>query len=107
VNNLNSVLLEGIIKGPVSREEVGKIRRFSFVLSSLHLIRDGERAGTWETLVKVVLRGKAGEAALKQAKDGRGVRIVGWLAGTEQSGGLYIEAEHIEYKPEPKKEGTA
>jgi hypothetical protein len=42
------------------------------------------------------------QGATKNAYAGRGVRVVGRIASDEDNN-IYIEAEHIEYRPEPKK----
>jgi hypothetical protein len=44
------------------------------------------------------------KSAVKNAYDGRGVRVVGRLTSNED-GGIYIEAEYVEYHPEPKPAG--
>jgi TolB-like protein len=43
---------------------------------------------------------KLAEVVETKARDGRGVRVVGRLA--EDNSGIYVEAEHIELRPEPK-----
>jgi hypothetical protein len=100
MNHLNSILLEGTISGKPRVDGEGNTKRCSFVLSSLR--RDRLRVET-ETRVAVMLRDiNLVEAAIKNARDGRGVRVVGRLANTEAGGGVYIEADHVEYRPEPR-----
>jgi single-stranded DNA-binding protein len=103
MNNLNSILLEGVIDGTLTLYGRGKTKRCSFGLSSLRYVK--EKKDVQETRVGVMLRGKLAEAAAERARDGRGVRVVGRLANVEQGGGIYIEADHVEYRPEPKDRG--
>jgi hypothetical protein len=105
MNNLNSILLEGVIDGTPRLYGKGKGKGCSFALSSLRHVREGESIKKQETRVGVMLRGKLAEAAAEQAMDGRGARVVGRLANTERGGGIYIEAEHVEYRHEPKDRG--
>jgi hypothetical protein len=106
MSNLNSILIEGVIDGTLTLYGRGKTKRCSFALSSLRHVREGETTKKQETRVGVMIRGtKMVEAAIENAKDGRGVRVVGRLANTEQGGGIYIEAEHVEYRYEPKDRG--
>jgi single-stranded DNA-binding protein len=104
MNNLNSVLLEGIIDGTLTLRGRGKTKRCSFGLSSLRYVMEGKSIKKQETRVGVMIRGKSADVAVEQARNGRGVRVVGRLANVEQGGGIYIEAEHVEYRPEPKEE---
>jgi hypothetical protein len=39
------------------------------------------------------------ERAVKSAYDGRGARVVGRIA-SDEDGCIYLEAEHVEYRPE-------
>jgi hypothetical protein len=105
MNNLNSILLEGVIDGTLTLYGRGKAKRCSFGLSSLREVREGKNIKKQETRVGVMIRGASAEVAVEQARDGRGVRVVGRLANVEQGGGIYIEAEHVEYRPEPKDRG--
>jgi hypothetical protein len=53
------------------------------------------------TRVRIMIRNvKLAEVVKTKARDGCGVRVVGRLA--EDNSGIYIEAEHIEFRPEPK-----
>ncbi|MDR1095482.1 MAG: hypothetical protein LBL31_03760 [Spirochaetaceae bacterium] len=54
-----------------------------------------------ETSVRVVIFScELAEAAVKNARDERGVRVVGRLAGTVENNNFCIVAEHVEYRPE-------
>jgi hypothetical protein len=89
MNNLNSVLIEGTVSGGFCADKTQKVARCSFVLScvrnqaAIHVRVETSRP----VLVK---------AAAVSARDGCGVRVVGILA--EDGDGLYLEAEHIEYR---------
>jgi hypothetical protein len=103
VNDLNSVLIEGAVSGNINMIKTGKEVCCSFAVSSLQYFSDGKRIKERETRIGVMVRGiKLVEAAAIKARDGQGVRIVGRIASTEKGGGIYIEAEHIEYRPEPE-----
>jgi hypothetical protein len=101
MNNLNSILLEGTVSGgPCVVKERGM--RCSFVVSSLHCFKDGKHMKKQETRVWVMIRNpNLVDVALVKAGDGRGVRVVGRIA-MDEDGGIYIEADHVEYRPEPK-----
>jgi hypothetical protein len=105
--NLNSIVFEGVIDGTPILYGRGKTKRCSFTLSSLRCwYQDGKIVRKQETRVGVMIRDtKLVEAAAEKAKDGHDVRVVGRLANVEQGGGIYIEAEHVEYRPEPKDKG--
>jgi hypothetical protein len=101
MNNLNSIVFEGFIDGTLTLYGGGKTKRCSFGLSNLREVREGKNIKKQEIRVGVMIRDtKMVEAAVEKARDGRGVRVVGWLANVEQGGGIYIEAEHVEYRPE-------
>jgi hypothetical protein len=103
VDNLNSVLIEGIVSGGLTMVKTGKEVCCSFAVSSLRYFKDGKRIKEQETRIGVMVRDiKLVEAALIKARDGRGARVVGRLANTEKGGGVYIEADHVEYRPEPE-----
>jgi hypothetical protein len=104
MNNLNSIVIEGVVSGTLKLYGRGKYKRCSFTLSSLRCwYPDGKIVRKQETRVGVMIRDtKLVEVAVEQATDGHDVRVVGRLANVEQGGGIYIEAEHVEYRPEPK-----
>lgn len=104
VNNLNSVLIEGTVCPATWAwlKSEGNIKRCSFVVSSLRYFKDGKSIKEQETRIWVMLRNtKLVEIAAAEVRDGRGVRIVGRLATDKEDNIPYIEAEHIEYRPEP------
>jgi hypothetical protein len=100
MNHLNSILLEGVVSSELAIIGRGKAKRCSFALSSLH--RDSVKKMKAETHIGVMVRDTVMvETAIAKARNGRGVRVVGRLANVEQGGGIYIEADHVEYRPEP------
>jgi hypothetical protein len=106
MNNLNSILLEGIVSGKPCVAGKGETKRCSFVVTSSRYVPG--RVSAQETRVWVMIRNSDRvKAALEHAYAGRGLRVVGRIAGDED-GCIYIEAEHVEYRPEPngkKKKG--
>jgi KaiC/GvpD/RAD55 family RecA-like ATPase len=101
MNNLNSVLLEGIISGNCCFAGKGALKRCSFVVSSMRYTIQGKKLVGQETRVWVMIReSRLVDVATVQATDGRGVRIVGYLANDPEDNVVYIEAEHVEYRPE-------
>jgi hypothetical protein len=102
MNNLNSVLIEGTVSGSLNVVREQGVARCSFVLSSLRYLWEGKTIQKQETRVWITLRNtKLVDGAIAKICGGRGVRVVGRLALDEEDNGLYIEAEHIEYRPEP------
>jgi hypothetical protein len=92
MNNLNSILLEGVVSGDPARVGKGASKCCSFIVSSVH--------GTQEVRVRVLVRKEnLVKAACTNAYNGRGIRVVGRIADDEQHD-IYIEAEHVEYRPE-------
>jgi hypothetical protein len=101
LNDLNSILLEGTVSGKPCVDGEGEAKRCSFVVSSLRYVENGENTRKQETRVCVMVRNSAMvQAVLKHVYDGRNLRIVGWIA-VDEDGCVYIEAEHVEYRPEP------
>jgi hypothetical protein len=100
--NLNLILLEGTVSGKPGVVKEGGVERCSFVVSSLGYVRAGKGVASRETRVWVMVRDPGlVKSAIQHAYDGRGMRAVGRLT-SDEDGDLYIEAEHIEYRPESK-----
>jgi hypothetical protein len=101
MSNLNSLLIEGTVSGNAGVVKKRGKERCSFVISSLRCFRDGESIKEQETRIWVMIRdaGLVKTAAVK-ACNGRGLRVVGRLASGED-GSVYLEAEHVEYRPGP------
>ena len=103
MNCLNSLILEGVVKGEPRYEEVGTSKRMYFTVevARYYKTRDGNDA-TELSQFKVVAYGLMSTLPLK---DGAGVRIVGRLKSYEWSdgdgvshSGVQIVAEHIEMR---------
>lgn len=102
MNNLNSILLEGTVSGKPGVNGRGETKRCSFVVSSLRYLREEGKVKERETRVWIIIHNpNMVKAAIENAYDGRGMRVVGRIA--DDGEGIYIEAEHVEYRPEFKK----
>jgi hypothetical protein len=113
MNDLNSILLEGIVDDPKKIEGPGaRTGEVRFLLTSTHLasINDAQYTETGVYIVSV--EGKTAEACMEYLKAGRGVRIVGRVATIPQSYFTdvlseivythhypIIRADHVEFKP--------
>lgn len=87
-SDLNSVLIQGRIKGPVDYD--GNVSIFK--IESVRQTKDGQIV----TVVPVVADGKLGESSSEHLSDGREIRVVGRLENSLS--GLWLLAEHIEYR---------
>lgn len=102
MNNLNSLILEGVVKGEPHNEEVGASNRLYFTVevARYYKTRDGNDA-TELSQFKVVAYGHMCDTPLK---DGMGVRLVGrlkqntWVDGGVTHSEVQVVAEHIEVK---------
>lgn len=102
MNNLNSLIIEGVVKGEPHREEVGASKRMYFTVevARYYKTRDGNDA-TELSQFKVVAYGFLSTLSLK---DGVGVRIVGrlkqntWVDGGVTHSEVQVVAEHIEIR---------
>jgi single-stranded DNA-binding protein len=102
MNNLNSLILEGVVKGEPHKEEVGTSKRMYFTVevARYYKTRDGNDA-TELSQFKVVAYGFMSTLPLK---DGVGVRIVGrlkqnkWTDGGVTHSEVQVVAEHIEMR---------
>jgi single-strand DNA-binding protein len=103
MNNLNSLIIEGVVKGEPHKEEVGTSKRMYFTVevARYYKTRDGNDA-TELSQFKVVAYGHMSTLPLK---DGVGVRIVGRLKQNKWTGSdgvshseVQVVAEHIEIR---------
>lgn len=109
MNNFNSLILEGVVKGePHYVESVG-VLKCTIAVERSYKDRDGNEV-TEVSQFKVVCSGRLAEFANSHIKDGVGVRVVGRLKENKWSdgdgvkhSGVEIVAEHIEYKNLSKK----
>jgi single-strand DNA-binding protein len=107
VSHLNSVLLEGdLVKDAVWEIEAGTAR-YDFTLASSRVLKNTGQ-GILEKEVsffEVQAYGELVERCRVEARQGRGVRLVGRLAQEQRQTGdggqenrVYIIAEHIEFR---------
>ena len=91
MNMLNNAILEGNIKSYTKNDGF-----VDFVVASSRYSLDGNKR--IETVTEVICRafGTIQNSFERVAKVGRGVRVVGRLAGS--NGSIVLECEHIEWK---------
>ena len=102
MNNLNSLILQGVVKGEPHKVEVGASNRMYFTVevARYYKTRDGNEA-TELSQFKVAAYGCMSTLPLK---DGLGVRLVGrlrqntWVDGGVTHSEVQVVAEHIEVK---------
>ena len=101
MNNLNSLILEGVVVGEPHKVEASEVLSFSVGVERYYKNRSGEDV-TETSLFKVVAFGGMSRLSLKE---GMGVRIVGRLKEnkwTDSEGVAHSEvqvvAEHIEIR---------
>lgn len=102
MNDLNSVVFEGIVEGGSTIDRLNNdetVCFFSVKSAYTRMVRGKftERV----TTARVETRGRLAEHCFKVLAPGRGVRIAGRLSQDEEPTGrgtLYIEAEHVEFK---------
>ena len=95
MNDLNSILLEGAVEGDVQAVN----GRACFAIKSFRYYK-WEDGAIHKTVIAVNIKtkGKLGEICAENLKKDQRVRIVGRL-GTDLDGGIYIFAEHVEFRP--------
>lgn len=91
MNNLNSALIEGEVENDPESSTSGDEMICSF------RVRNVRNHETFNFLVTT--EGRLGSVCTKCLRKGRGVRVVGSLH--EEEGRVWIEAEHVEFKPVP------
>ena len=102
MNDMNSVIIEGVVKGEPHHEEMGATGRINFTVESCryYKTRDGNDA-TERSQFKVVAYGRMCGTPLK---DGSEVRLVGrlresvWSTEGVSHSEVQIVAEHIEIR---------
>jgi single-stranded DNA-binding protein len=96
MNNLNSSIIEGVIAEIHDYSETEK--KCTFTLASSRFIKVGGKIVKKTNVFSVLAMGKLAEDCFTKKK-GRGIRVVGKLDTTENNA-MFIEAEHIEFRPE-------
>lgn len=101
MDDLNSILIEGRVSGELSIVNDGGIRRASFLLRSRRARRVGKDTVDQNTRIRAVLyKSRLIEGAIIGVRDERRLRIIGRLTEDAYDGGICINVEHIEYRPE-------
>jgi single-strand DNA-binding protein len=111
MNNLNSVLIEGVVDGdPVIDKDICCLRIISkryFYDPNGHS-ETGPVRSEETSYFNIQVPGKLGVTCKRLGSNGCGVRVVGrlkqdrlFIDGKEQSG-VVIVADHLEFRPEPK-----
>jgi single-stranded DNA-binding protein len=104
MTDLNSILIEGTVDGnPAGADmEEGEFTRATFFIVNKRILKRGASPETSETRFHILTEGTMAKVCLDYLKPGRRVRVVGSIeSGT---GGAYIHAEHVEFRPTAKKE---
>ena len=99
-NNLNSLILEGVVKGEPHLVETSDVLNFTIEVTRYYRNRAGEGVEE-KSLFKVVAFGAMSKLPLK---DGVGVRLVGrlkqntWVDDGVSHSEVQVVAEHIEIR---------
>jgi len=114
MNNLNSVLIEGnLVRDPEYRTTTRGTTVCKFSVASNRFYKQDDNLEKEVGYFDVEAWGKIGESVNNHGRKGRGVRVVGRLKQErwESKEGkpmtrVVIVAEHVEYRPESKKNDT-
>ena len=115
MNNLNSILIEGnLVKDPVIRSTTKGTQICMMRLASNRYYKQDNKSPGYENEVsffEVETWAKLAESCYTKGKKGRGVRVVGRLKENRWNGAdgkpnsrISIVAEHVEFRPEFKKD---
>jgi len=106
MNCLNSILIEGrIADNPIFKTTEKGVSFCHFSIISDYFYKSEDVFIKEETPVDIVVYGKLGETCQEIGRIGSNVRVVGRLRRKNSPAGiLYIEAEHVVFKPECVKE---
>ncbi len=112
MNNLNSILIEGnMVRDPLLRNTPKGTAVCSFSLASNRYFRQETGYEKEVSFFEVETWSKLAQACNNLGKKGRGVRVVGRLKQDRWTGNdgkphakVTIVAEHVEFRPEIKKE---
>ncbi len=107
MNNLNSVLIEGILTQNPEMSNTSKGQPIcQFSLSCNRFYKQDDEYQKEESIFDITVLNKMAEVCNENLKKDRGVRVVGRLKEdriTDDNGGskskVYIIAEHVEFKP--------
>jgi single-strand DNA-binding protein len=113
LNNLNSILIEGnLVRDPELKYTQKGAAVCSFVLASNRFFKQDEEMQKEVSFFEITTWSRLAEVCGEYLKKGRGVRVVGrlkqdrWTSPEGQSRSkVSIVAEHVEFKPQMKKDG--
>lgn len=112
MNNLNTVLVEGLLtRDPERQPLTSETSMCRMSIANNRYYANKNREWKQETsFFTVIVFGNVAEACLNNMKKGRGIRVVGrlkqqiWEKGGIRRETVVIYAEHIEFQPEKKTE---
>jgi single-strand DNA-binding protein len=112
MNNLNSILIEGnLVRDAETRTTPKGTMVCNFPIASNRFYKQESGLEKEVSFFNVQAWSKLAEAAINHGRKGRGVRVVGRLKQDRWQGSegkvqsrVIIVAEHIEFRPEFKKE---
>jgi single-strand DNA-binding protein len=115
MNNLNSILIEGnLVRDPINKTTAKGTPICSFSIASNRYFKQGEDLEKETSFFDVETWSKLAETCGQLGHKGRGVRVVGRLkqnrwndAEGKACSKISIVAEHVEFRPEEKKEDQA
>ena len=115
MNNLNSILIEGnLVKDPLYRTTPKGTPLCTFTLASNRFFKQDSSLEKEVGFFDVESWAKLAENCYNLGRKGRGVRVVGRLKQDRWNGSdgklhtrVAIVAEHVEFKPDFKKNGKA
>ena len=113
MNNLNSILIEGnLVRDPLYRATPKGTPLCTFSLASNRYYKQDSQLEKEVNFFDVETWAKLAENCYNQGHKGRGVRVVGRLKQDRWTGAdgkphsrVTIVAEHVEFRPEFKKDG--
>jgi single-strand DNA-binding protein len=114
MNNLNSILIEGnMVRDPQLRATAKGTSICTFSLASNRYFKQDSGMEKEVSFFEIETWAKLAEACNNLGKKGRGVRVVGRLKQSRWTGNdgkqnsrISIVAEHVEFRPEFKKEAA-
>ncbi|GAB6391181.1 MAG: single-stranded DNA-binding protein [Treponematales bacterium] len=115
MNNLNSILIEGnMVRDPALKATPKGTQVCTFSLASNRYYRQDSQLAKEVSFFEVESWAKLAESCHSQGRKGRGVRVVGRLKQDRWNGSdgkshsrVTIVAEHVEFRPEFRKEAGA
>jgi single-strand DNA-binding protein len=115
MNNLNSILIEGnLVKDPMLRSTPKGTQVCMMSLASNRFYKQDSGFEREVSFFNVETWARLAEACYTKGKKGRGVRVVGRLKQERWTGTdgkpqsrVTIVAEHVEFRPEFKKDGKS